>query len=115
MGMLRSVRASFRRGAESLSSARNADLNGCLLDQASDAFKLGGMEHSREYDVVLVPEETGGFSVFVPELPSVATQGDTREEALASAKEAIELYLDVMAEDGLAIPTVERGSVAVGA
>ncbi len=68
----------------------------------------------REFEITLVPESEEGFSVFVPELPSVATQGATREEAFANAKEAIELYLEVMAEDGLASPTVERGRVAVG-
>ena len=31
------------------------------------------------------------------------------------AKEAIEAYLEVMHEDGLPIPTVHRGSVAVHA
>jgi predicted RNase H-like HicB family nuclease len=30
------------------------------------------------------------------------------------AKEAIELYLETMAEDGLPVPTVERKRVAVG-
>ncbi len=71
------------------------------------------MSQEREYEVVLQPEPEGGFSVFVPELPSVATQGESREEALAMAKEAIEGYLDVMREEGLAIPRVERDSVAV--
>ncbi len=73
------------------------------------------METPREFEITLIPEPEGGFSVFVPELPSVATQGDTREEAFANAKEAIELYLEVMAEEGLPLPTVERGRVAVGA
>ncbi len=36
----------------------------------------------------------------------------TREEAFANAKEAIELYLEIMAEDELPLPTVERGRVA---
>lgn len=73
------------------------------------------MAESRLYEVVLKPEEGGGYSVFVPELPSVATQGETREEALEMAKEAIEGYLEVMHEDGLPIPTVERGQVSVSA
>lgn len=67
----------------------------------------------REFEIVLVPEPEGGYSVFVPELPSVATQGETVEEAEAMAKEAIELYLEAMAEDGLPIPSVERKRVAV--
>jgi predicted RNase H-like HicB family nuclease len=72
------------------------------------------MEPAREYEVVLSPEPEGGFSVFVPELPSVATQGDTRDEALAMAKEAIEGYLEVMEEEGWEVPRVERERVAVG-
>lgn len=70
------------------------------------------MADQREYEVVLRPEPEGGFSVFVPELPSVATQGETREEAFSMAKEAIEGYLEVMREEGLPIPIVERGRVA---
>ena len=68
----------------------------------------------REFEIVLIPETEGGFSVFVPELPSVATQGETVEEALEMAKEAIELYVEVMEEDGLPLPTVQRKQVAVG-
>ena len=51
----------------------------------------------------------------MPELPSVATQGETIEEARANAQEAIEGYLEVMREDGLRIPTVHRGRIAVHA
>lgn len=68
----------------------------------------------RDYEIVLVSEVEGGYSVFVPELPSVATQGETVEEAIAMAKEAIELYVEAMEEDGLPIPTVQRKRVAVG-
>ena len=43
--------------------------------------------------VQLVPEEEGGFSVFVPSLPGCMSQGETREEALDNLREAIDLYL----------------------
>ncbi len=46
------------------------------------------------YTVILVPEEEGGYSVEVPALPGCYTQGETREEAIAMAKEAIGLYLE---------------------
>ena len=69
------------------------------------------MSEQREFDVVIVSEQEGGFSVLVPELPSVATQGETIEEARANAQEAIEGYLEVMHEDGLPIPTVHRDRV----
>jgi len=42
----------------------------------------------------LEPAEEGGFIVKCLELP-VATQGETREEALKNIKEAIEGYLEV--------------------
>jgi antitoxin HicB len=48
----------------------------------------------REYDVVLIPEDEGGFSVSVLALPGCASQGETREEALAMVREAIEGYLE---------------------
>lgn len=51
-----------------------------------------------DYKVRLIPEEEGGFSVIVPGLPGCVSQGETREEALANIKEAIELYLEVAFE-----------------
>jgi antitoxin HicB len=47
-----------------------------------------------KYTVVLIPEEEGGYSVEVPALPGCYTQGESREEAIVMAKEAIELYLE---------------------
>ena len=49
------------------------------------------------YTVILEPAEEGGYVVKCLELP-VATQGETREEALSNIKEAIELYLETKAE-----------------
>ena len=52
--------------------------------------------------VVLEPSEEGGYSVFVPTLPGCISEGDTREEALANIKEAIELYLEPTEDDYIA-------------
>lgn len=49
---------------------------------------------TRKFTVLLEPAEEGGFIVKCIELP-VATQGETREEALKNIKEAIEGYLEV--------------------
>jgi len=49
------------------------------------------------YTAVLNPAEEGGFVIKCLELP-VATEGETREEALGNLKEAIEGYLEVKAE-----------------
>jgi predicted RNase H-like HicB family nuclease len=49
------------------------------------------------YTAVLDSAEEGGFVIKCLELP-VATEGETKEEALANLKEAIEGYLEVKAE-----------------
>jgi predicted RNase H-like HicB family nuclease len=50
------------------------------------------------------PEPDGGFTVTCPKLPAVVSYGATLEEAQANAREAIELCLEVMVEDGESIP-----------
>ena len=47
-----------------------------------------------KYTVILVPEEEGGYSVEVPALLGCYTQGESKAEAIAMAREAIELYLE---------------------
>lgn len=54
--------------------------------------------------VILHPDETGGYWVEVPSLPGCISQGDTKEEALANIKEAIEGMIEVMLEHGDEIP-----------
>ena len=49
---------------------------------------------ARKFTVFLESAEEGGFIVKCLELP-VASQGETREEALKNIKEAIEGYLEV--------------------
>lgn len=77
------------------------------------------MSIERSYTVVLEPEGEGGFSVSVPALPEIATQGETVEEALTSVREAIALVLADRKERGEEIPPsdtsalVKRVAVAV--
>lgn len=52
------------------------------------------------YAVVLEPEADGGYSVVIPALPEAHTQGETVEECLANAREAIEFVLEMRAERG---------------
>ena len=62
------------------------------------------MDANRTYTVILEPMEEGGFMVVVPALPEVVSGGDTEDEALAMAKEAIELVLESRRERGEEIP-----------
>ncbi len=57
------------------------------------------------YTIILEPDpEEGGYTVTVPALPGCVTQGDTLEEAIAMAKDAIGLYLESLIADDEAIP-----------
>ncbi|AMM42100.1 Uncharacterized protein family UPF0150 domain protein [Candidatus Desulfofervidus auxilii] len=47
------------------------------------------------YRILLRKEPEGGYTVIVPSLPSCVTYGDTIEEAIEMAKEAIELYREL--------------------
>lgn len=59
----------------------------------------------RRYTVVLYPEpEEGGYSVIVPLLPGCVTQGETLDEALANAREAIALHPRGLERSGDFIP-----------
>ena len=62
------------------------------------------MTNKHSYSVVLEPQDGGGFTVTVPALPEVVTEGDNEDEALAMAEEAIRLVLDYRRENGLPLP-----------
>jgi predicted RNase H-like HicB family nuclease len=59
---------------------------------------------SMRYTVFLEQEADGGFVVTVPALPACVSQGDTREEALANIREAIQVYIEHLRERGEEIP-----------
>jgi predicted RNase H-like HicB family nuclease len=63
--------------------------------------------------VVLEPSDEGGFTVLVPALPGCISEGDTREEALASIREAIALYLEPVDDDLTRSPDSEIAEVAI--
>jgi predicted RNase H-like HicB family nuclease len=78
-------------------------------------MKRGSMKRTKSGRQVVVaylcrfrPEPECGFTVTCPKLPPVVTYGETPEKAQANAREAIELCLEVMREDGQPIPPPDR-------
>lgn len=57
------------------------------------------------YRVFLRKEPEGGFTVNVPSLPGCITFGETLDEAMSMAREAIELYIESLVAHGEEIPT----------
>jgi len=51
---------------------------------------------THRYTVVLEREAEGGYHVSCPALPGCHTEGETVDEALANAREAISAYLESM-------------------
>jgi predicted RNase H-like HicB family nuclease len=56
------------------------------------------------YTVHLEPAEEGGYTVTVPALPAIVTEGDTYEHALEMARDAIQLYVDSLIADKRPVP-----------
>jgi len=68
----------------------------------------------REYAVVYERAESN-YSAYVPDLPGCIACGDTLEETEQLIREAIELYIDALQEDGQPVPepVTKAGNVAV--
>lgn len=57
------------------------------------------------YEIIMYwSKEDEAFIAEVPELPGCMAHGDTQEDALASIKEAMRLWLDTAREFGDSIP-----------
>lgn len=59
----------------------------------------------KRYTILLTPDtEEGGYVVDVPSLPGCHTQGDTLEEAIANAREAIAAWIKDAEKHGEPVP-----------
>lgn len=56
--------------------------------------------------VVIHRDRKSDYGVTVPDLPGCFSAGASIEEALANAREAIELHLEGLLDDGLSLPDV---------
>ncbi|MEI7684033.1 MAG: type II toxin-antitoxin system HicB family antitoxin [Planctomycetota bacterium] len=57
-----------------------------------------------KYRVLVETDEDGVFIARVPSLPGCLSQGDTRAEAIANIREAIQAYLESLAKHGDPVP-----------
>ena len=56
--------------------------------------------------VAIVHRENGIFGITFPDLPGCVSVGETLDELLQNGREALDLHLEGMLEDGEAVPTV---------
>lgn len=58
-----------------------------------------------EFKIILEPDpEDGGYVVHCPALPGCYSQGDTKGEAIANIREAIEAYIESLKKDKQPVP-----------
>jgi antitoxin HicB len=70
----------------------------------------------RAYPAALIPDPGGGFTVTFPDVPEAITEGETREEALLRAEDALESALAMYIAAGEPLPVssnVETGEELV--
>jgi predicted RNase H-like HicB family nuclease len=54
--------------------------------------------------IIMYPGEDGYWVAECASLPGCISQGKTKEEAIANIREAIELYIEDMVENGESVP-----------
>ncbi len=54
--------------------------------------------------IIMSKGEDGFWVVECPSLPGCISQGETKEKAIKNIKEAIQLYVETLEEDGLLVP-----------
>jgi predicted RNase H-like HicB family nuclease len=70
-------------------------------------------EHVYTYTVLLERDpDAGGFVATCPSLQGLVTEGDTLDETLEMARDAIKGYLESLQKDGLAIPEESEAVVS---
>jgi len=68
----------------------------------------GAMNQQHEFGVAFEPQDEGGYTAYVPDLPGCVSEGDTLEEATAMIQEGMALYLDSRRERGWSLPKIEH-------
>jgi predicted RNase H-like HicB family nuclease len=59
---------------------------------------------TKDYRVIIHPDEAGGYWTEVPSLPGCGSQGETLEEAIEMTKDAIEAFLASLKQHGESVP-----------
>lgn len=60
-----------------------------------------------QYTVIVHYADEGGYWVEVPSLPGCFSQGETIDEALSNVREAIEVHIQGLKDDGQDVPKDE--------
>ncbi|WP_228023891.1 type II toxin-antitoxin system HicB family antitoxin [Synechocystis salina] len=62
-----------------------------------------------KYLISIIPEEKGGFTALIPDLPRCMTQGETIEEVLINIEEARQLWIETVYLSGKKVISLRGG------
>jgi predicted RNase H-like HicB family nuclease len=57
------------------------------------------------YTVIVEKGRESGYIAYAPALKGCVSQGETREQVMKNIKEAMEIYIEALLEDGLPVST----------
>ena len=60
--------------------------------------------------LIVIEQTENGYSTYSPDLPGCVSTGKTREDAERNMREAIELHIDGLREEGYAVPDPQASS-----
>ena len=58
-----------------------------------------------KYTIIIEKGRESGYVAYAPALKGCVSQGKTKAETVKNIKEAIEVYIEALIEDGLPVPT----------
>jgi predicted RNase H-like HicB family nuclease len=58
-----------------------------------------------KYTIIIEKGRESGFVAYAPALKGCVSQGKNKTETLKNIKEAIEVYIEALLEDGIPLPT----------
>jgi predicted RNase H-like HicB family nuclease len=70
------------------------------------------LQNHTQYMVVIEQGATS-FGAFVPDLPGCIAVGETRDEAIALIREAVQFHLEDLREEGFGIPAPASSSAFI--
>ncbi len=87
------------------------------LNATKSTFEIGSPDFKPAYrcHLAILTDEDGGISVLVLNLPGAGSCGDTEDEAIANAIEAVSGVIASYVDDGKDIPWITEYDVPEGA
>ena len=104
VGSHRQYKHPLKRGRVTIAGKLSAELPPWHRAKHPEAGRAGPEDSMTSYAVVIERASDGGYGAWCPDLPGCVALADTEQAVLAEMRQAIELHLAGLREDGQPIP-----------